>query len=252
MSRPFTRIGTLGFFAAALLAAPVHAEVLQWDVREVFNADVVLNNGAGKGGFVEQGIDGDAGQSDLDGAGRVWMTQSAANAHKNGPEADKRQGLPDDGVFPASELHPEVRLALNNKDDGNNVWRAPTGAAPVTFKVPAKKYDAVHLYMTAGNAREADLMVRIKLDYAGGESSESEVAIKDWFSKIEQSPATYTLISGRDRFNLAGGVYEDSSLGSIFGFVIKPDPERELQSITLSRSEGKGVITFYGGLGVTK
>ena len=234
-------------FGASALAFPVGVPV-DIDVSHLFNHDVILNNGGSDhSGYIAQGIYGDSTQDQVDKAGRIWMTQSVANAHTGGP-AGSRNGLPDDGFFPANAYHPDIHLFYNNNDDGPNALTSTASNFSFTFDVLHHVYADLMIFATTGSGTST---LNVTLNYQDGSSDTRSIYVPDWYHEITQGADRFYLIDGLDRLNRSNGNYENSNDPAIFGFYLHPDTSKVLTSVDVQKVGGGGSrLNFYGATGI--
>ena len=239
-------------FAAALLALTVglfgcgrvQAQVLQLDISADFNADVVVNDGSGFNDPTQDPIDSgfDLTQN------FCFPTQSVANAAAVPPQTP--DGLPDSAFFPANAFHPDVQLSWSNDDDGLNAWRLANSTGQLLILVPSGSYLEVHVLATSG---QGSCDITLTPSYSDGLGTAVPFVVADWFAEIVPTLDNYYLIDGGDRIQPGSGPgtayeYQDRDDGAIFGFRLRVDPARLLESVLLIRTDTTGYLNAFGGL----
>ncbi|NUN13827.1 MAG: FG-GAP repeat protein [Myxococcales bacterium] len=201
------------------------------DVSSILDADVIVNGTAGNI---------DTTQQSMDTANLCFVTDTAAKTLL-GPSGN---GLPDDGFFPANAFHPDVQLGYTNTENGLNA-KLSTGG---TFTVPVADapYTDIHVFVTCGSGSANYTMT---LHYDDGFSASAAFAVPDWFVEITDTTSRYTLINGLDRANIAGTTAFDANDPAIFGLHMAADPTKTLNEISLARTSGNCVLTFFGAVG---
>jgi hypothetical protein len=232
-----------------LLGAPVAAvaDVVQVDLRALFNADVVLNDGTGVLDPTQQPID----QGLVASGNFCFMTRSVAEATAVAPQTP--DGLPDDAFFAAGAFHPDVQLAWDNADDGLNAWRLQDATATLRIDLPPDAYLEAHVFATAGNG-PCDMTLTPL--YTDGPGVPTAFAVPDWYDDPPPSVDLYHLVDARDRMQPGSGpgtafLYEDGDDAAIFGFRIVTDPARLLEAVSLERTDVSGVLNVFGAVAVT-
>jgi hypothetical protein len=170
-------------------------------------------------------------------------------AVQNGRPASR--GLPDNGFFPATALHPDVQLPYRNNDNGNNLIRLYNQDNVVAIDVPNGAYTSLDLAVLSGQGSSP---LRVDLNYAdGGVALNSTVP--DWFDDpaaltspgkfVEGDGIFYYLRDGLDR--VVGATYENSADPALLGLKFAIDPTRTLQSITVTKLNFSSVLSLLGG-----
>ncbi|MFP4055506.1 MAG: PEP-CTERM sorting domain-containing protein [Candidatus Brocadiia bacterium] len=238
----------LGAFLGTASAGLVPIDL---DVSSLFNSDVILNNGGPDAtGYTAQGIFGDSTQGEVDKAGRIWMTQSVALAHNTSSVGlGDRDGLPDDGFFPATAFHPDIRLAYRNSDDGPNAYTSTSSSASFSFHVAPNRYHQLSILATTGSGSAT---LDATLHYLDGSSeARAGLQVPDWFWSITEDADRFYLIDGLDRLNRSNGNYENSNNPAIFGLNLHPDPTRTLVSVDIQKvGGGSSRLNVYGATGM--
>ena len=207
----------------------------QLDFSDIFNADVVKSDA------------GDAG--DFDGWA-AFITESFASS-----EGNSGDGLPDDGVFPCNEDHPEVDL-VDFDNNGNNCWKV-TGTPSEISDVQNGQYNEVHVYASAGGAGIGSYAkFTLTFHYNDGSSElSSEFTVPDWYENNNiETGDRYFLKNGMDRYvNDGSGYYQDDNDPAIFGFLASSDASKTLTEITITVTENNvGTFGFFGGVATTE
>lgn len=184
------------------------------------------------------------------------ITQSFADR-----EGHTGQGVPDNGVFPATPIHPEFLLS-DFASDINNVWQV-TGTPSRTVAIVSEPYKELHIAASAGGGGVGKFAkFTVTAQYSDGSSETSEeLIVPDWFddSGIEQNYVDdtikrYYLKDGMDRV-VNTGSYENSNDAAIFGFRIplkQQDGTKNVEQLTFNiTSNNGGVFNFFGGMGTT-
>jgi hypothetical protein len=229
---------TLGL---AVLAGAAEAAVVQIDVSALVDSDFVVTNAAGPIDTTQDPLDGPF-------SNRCLVTQSAAAVI----DPIDPDGMPDDGTFPATGLHPDVILEARNGDDGLNALQLTDDAAFFSFLVPPDRYAELHLFMLCG---EGNADINVELVYDVGSILMPPVNVPDWFDDPADTPARYHLIDGLDRVQCDGvGPYHDANDAALFGLRFDPDPTLTLTSLIVTRIAASGdatVLDFFGATAVT-
>lgn len=204
------------------------------NMSSAFNADVIVN---APGGVL------DATQAGIDGGGRNYLTQTAANVIGGG----LGNGLPDNGVINNAILGP-VELGYSNSDSGNNAIRLTNGQT-ATFDFTSNdqgEYGSLYLFGTSG---DGDSVVDVTLSYLDGTSEMRTITIDDWFNDGgELSPGVFALIDGLDRTNGPGNGFEDNNDPAIFAIPLLADSSKILTGLTFNQVQG-GITNIFGATG---
>jgi hypothetical protein len=154
--------------------------------------------------------------------------------------------LPDDGVFPATDRHPLVKLAFSNAEGGSNQVRRSLSEDAYAIPVPPGRYGQFWIFVMSGNGEST---LRLRLSYADGHGEESSLVIPDWYFPVKDGEAR--------RVNLASDLGKWSSSSELMekdhhylhGFDLGPDPRRVLISVRVSKT-AKAVLTLWGATAV--
>jgi hypothetical protein len=219
--RRWAFVGFLALAGSLTVSAGAQAlPAVQIDMREAFNADVIVN------GTTLANLDET--QSPFDLTETSLITQGAAKVLDNCTEDP--DGLSNRGRFAANDDHPLVDLAYDNEKNGKNARRSLTDAPAYTVPVPRHRYRAIHVLASSGNGASA---MGVKLLYKRGPASEEVFIVADWFG--EQSFADYTLVDGRDRADPDASVCHDDDTAAIWGFKAPAKARRTLRAVRIVR-----------------
>jgi len=217
--------------STAAWAAPI-----QIDCTSVFNARPIstYSNGA----LVPWTVG-------IDGAGRAdgFATVSAARANDD----SFVHALPDNGDFPRTADHPDVRLSYNNADDKRAQARAMEGASSCEISIPAKSFQTLFLFFTSA---EGPSEVSATLHYQDGKVQRETIQIPDYYrAPIRSEKSLFALASDLAKWNAKGKMAE-ADHHFIYGWKIRTDDSRPLQSVTLEKTQA-GYLVFWGATGET-
>lgn len=236
-----------------LTSLSVQATPIQFDVRDLFNADVVVNYHNDTFDSTQDPID--AGNNE--GGNFCFLTESAAKQF----DPPSPNGLPDNGFFSANEDHPDVQLAFNNDDNNPNVLRVNSSPEePFSFTVPLAHYTTLHFFLTSGDNQNNNVTFTPTLHYTDGTKEiEDTFSVPDWAQELSSGNSTYSLAKQLGRVNPKNSGYDgveyDSESGNtfaIFGYKVPTDDTKVLQSISLEVSiSGSSVLNFFGATGET-
>jgi hypothetical protein len=227
-------LGSVGADSAGRERRPACVAV-QIDISSTFTADVIANDGAGW----------DGNESSVDHWGSWLITQSAAAARfPSDPD-----GLPDHGLFAATQFHPEVQLAYDNDRNGLNAGQLHTDSEFLSFAVPVGRYTELHLFLVSGDGWSD---ASVQLTYDDGVATVSLARVLDWYDDPTEAPGRYFLINDMDRYTTTG--YNNINAVAVLGLMCTPDPNRRLQSVKLTRTAssqlGLTVLSLLGATGV--
>jgi len=222
-------------------ALPAQAAPAQVDLRDVFNADVIVN---GTPGNI------DSTQSSVDNVSYSLATQGAL-VDCNPPVVQPNwQGLPNNGQFAGNGDHPFVQLAYRNSKSGKNAVRLEA-EQKVSFPVPRDKYRRIHLFAMSG---DGDSSVKVTFRYADDSTTVKNFTIGDWFE--DPATGTYSLKEGMDRMTPDGTTCDESSNqfadADIFGRALRPNENKVLRRMTVKRvlSAEYSILNLFGVTGV--
>jgi hypothetical protein len=156
------------------------------------------------------------------------------------------RALPDDGVFPATDQHPEVRLAFSNAEGGADQVRRSLAQDAYTIAVPPGRYGQFWIFVMSGNGEST---LRLRLSYADGPGEVSDLVVPDWYFPVKDGEA--------GRVNLASDLGKWSSANQLMekdhhylhGFDLAPDSRRVLVSVGVAKT-AKAVLTLWGAAAV--
>ena len=241
-SRFIAAVGALGLAVTFLDAPAARADtVVQFNIDAVLNARPVstLTNGAIVTWTATQGVDGNGSADGYITKAVLMKLGQAGNA------------LPDDGVFPATNGIPEIRLHFANDNpatsfQAHNAHRAV--AASIDFAVPQATYSKVFLALTS--AEGADKLT-VTLTYADATTSMAAFTLTDYDTPIPASTAEvgyFSLISIR-KWSQANQV-GDNAGHQITGVILTPTPGKPLTRITIAKPADGQYLVFWGATGI--
>jgi len=191
------------------------------DFSALFSQDSIRNRSGGSDDLLD---------SSIDGCCRLVTDAYAQN------QSDSGNGLKDNGAFAANAFHPPVQLGYNNNDNGDNVVFLPDTNNSVTVDVAASLVTRLHLFALSANGASN---MQVTLTYADGlDVLTTQVA--DWFDEVKDREVNgdairYHLIDGMDRVDDGFRIgFHDASDPAVFGHVFDVNPQRGLQSFTIT------------------
>jgi hypothetical protein len=231
----------LGGLLMSLLipALPAQAAV-QFDMTDVFNADVIVNGTSG---------DIDQTQSPVDNATYSLATQGALVDCPDPIVQDNWQGLPNDGFFASNQDHPNVQLAYRNSKNGKNAARLEADDK-VSFPVPHDKYRRIHLFATSGDDASS---VKVTFKYMDDSTTVKNFTIADWFE--DPATGTYALKDHMDRMEPDGATCDESGHetvdAAVFGKGMTPNDNKTLKRMAVKKIPGAGhsILNVFGATG---
>ena len=213
--------------------AGILAPTVPFDVSSTFNADAIVNR---TGGVT------DTTQTAVDATNRALITQSFATF----ADSTLGNGLPDNGLFSATNFHPDIQLSYKNSDNGYNAHLIKTSTGSFTFNVSGQ-YAYVHLGLTS---TEGSSDVHLTLNYSDGTTQTSNSqTIPDWFNEITESKTLYYLINHLDYSQPDGTGFNNANDRAIFGVKFSANAAKTLQSITVEKTASTGYLVFLGATG---
>jgi PGF-CTERM protein/surface glycoprotein (TIGR04207 family)/PGF-pre-PGF domain-containing protein len=211
------------------------ATTSQLDFSGIYNADVVRGTA-------------DSTDGDFDNGGYTLVSSSVAQ--NNGNPAD--DGVPDDGVFAATDVHPKFDLADFDSAD-SNAWQT-TGTGSVTASVNDGQYNTTHVVASAGGAGTGNQAnFEVELHYADGSTETSQnFTVPDWFGNPPSDPG-YALRDDMDRYSTTFDEYRDRDAAALWGYAVKTNSSKTLQQVTINVTNNEaGSFNFFGGAATTQ
>ncbi|MEH2450965.1 DUF4347 domain-containing protein [Nostoc sp.] len=213
--------------------AGILASTVPFDVSSAFDADAIVNR---TGGVT------DTTQTAIDAGNKALITQSFATS----ADSTLGNGVPDNGLFSATNFHPDIQLSYRNSDNGNNAHLIKTSTGSFTFNVSGQ-YAYVHLGLTS---TEGSSDVHLTFNYSDGTTQTSNSqTIPDWFDEITESKTLYYLINDLDRSQADGTGFNNANDPAIFGVRFSANAAKTLQSITVEKTASTGYLVFLGATG---
>jgi hypothetical protein len=236
----YTFLGGL-LLSCLIPALPAQAAPVQVDMRDVFNADVIVN---GTSGNI------DSTQSPVDNVSYSLATQGALVDCDPPVVQPTWQGLPNNGQFAGNGDHPFVQLAYRNSKFGKNAVRLEADQK-VSFPVPRDKYRRIHLFAMSG---DGDSSVKVTFRYMDNSTTVKNFTIGDWFE--DPATGTYSLKEGMDRMTPDGTTCDESGHESVdadvFGKALRPNDNKVLRRMTVKRvlSAESSILNTFGVTGL--
>ncbi|MEH2314295.1 MAG: DUF4347 domain-containing protein [Nostoc sp.] len=213
--------------------AGILAPTVPFDVSSAFNVDAIVNR---TGGVT------DTTQTAVDATNRALITQSFATF----ANSTLGNGLPDNGLFSATNFHPDIQLSYRNSDNGYNAHLIKTSTGSFTFNVSGQ-YAYVHLGLTS---TEGSSNVDLTLNYSDGTTkTTNSQTIPDWYNEITESKTLYYLINDLDLSNADATGFNNANDPAIFGVRFSANAAKTLQSITVEKTASTGYLVFLGATG---
>ena len=230
------------FRMAALLLALVTsgslggaAEVLQVDVRSILNSRSVSTFTDGTLVGWTRGIDGG-------GSADGYLTEEAARHVGDGGV----KALPGNGFFPANAAHPEVQLNYSNADGRGNQTLCVAGAGGFLFKVPARNFSRMLLFMTSA---EGPSQLTLTLYYSDGSEDRRKKLQPDYYNAPPVADRDFfVLAEGLAKWNAANRIAETSH-HYIHGLDLNPNTAKKLTGVRVDKAR-PGYLVFWGATGV--
>jgi hypothetical protein len=151
-------------------------------------------------------------------------------------------GLPDNALFAANAVHPQVRLSWTNASNGSNS-RVVKDTTPFTFSVPPRAYGQLQIYaLSTEGSTTANFTVTYSDNTTNGGTA---VTIADWFNP--PTAGQFSLVTGLDR--IRNGTSVSNGGAAIFGVNLNPDMSKAVKQVTIARVDPGGFLVFYGAAG---
>ncbi len=158
-------------------------------------------------------------------------------------------GLPDDGVFAASDVHPEIVLHFSNAagatEPQTHLLRAMD---TLDLPVPVTTYSKLIVVLTSTAGATP---VTLTLRYGDGSSSPVSFMLSDWVDALPAGPPTFfKLIDALRKWDAKGNI-NDLPIHGIAAVVLTPDANKPLASVQIAKTGGTNqYLTFWGATGV--
>jgi len=170
---------------------------------------------------------------DFDGFAALITNTVAGNNSNSG------DGLPDNGVFPATSTHPRIELDTEHTNNSNNAWQA-SGTGQITTSVSNGQYEAIHIISSAGGTGVGTpAKFETTLHYADESTGTSqEFRVPDWFGDEPSDPG-YALIDGMDRYNIEQEFYDNADEPAVWGFAVPANSNKTLENALVAEIVGE-------------
>jgi hypothetical protein len=207
-------------------------QVIQIDVKSILTTRSVTTFSGGSISIWKNGVDLSNG----------YMTLSAATA----TGSSSLKALPDDGVFPATERHPQIVLNYNNNDNKSNQTLYVTGIGGFTFPVPEKCYSQLMLSLTSAAGSSG---ITVTLNYTDATETKT-FTVPDYYNDIVSSNVNWFYVAHDLGKWSKGNVLVEAGHHNIDGLNIWPNPSKILKSITVQKPATAGYLVFWGATGI--
>ncbi|MGZ3813960.1 MAG: hypothetical protein ACXVB0_18380 [Mucilaginibacter sp.] len=208
--------------------------VIQVDISPLLNARPVTTLTSGKLVSWTKGIDGN-------GDGDGYLTHSAAEFN-----GDKdAHSLPDNAIFMANALHPEIALHYNNNDSIHYQARYISGEGEFKIDIPKNHYSAIYLGLTSS---EGPSSLQFELIYADGKDTK-DYLLPDYYENVsEKHPGLSYVATDLAKWGKNDRMTEKDH-HNIHLLRLNIDPQRNLKAIKVKKSKG-GYLMFWSATGV--
>jgi hypothetical protein len=214
------------------LAALAAADTVQIPVGTLLNARPVTTLTGGALIAWTEGLDG------------PYSGEATASAARRMGDAVPK-ALPDDGFFPATSRHPEVRLHFDNADGTGKQVRRSMEADTFSFAVPPGRYRRLMVFCMSANGASS---LSARIDYSDG-SEERALSVPDWFNPVAESdPNRFNLASDLAKWDQANRKTEPDH-HYLHGLELNPMATRTLNRVRIAKTRA-GVLTFWGATGI--
>ena len=156
------------------------------------------------------------------------------------------KALPDNGVFPATEHHPEIVLNYNNNDHVSpQVARIPTNKS-LTIPLTPSRFQAFFVHLSSA---EGPSPIKITLHYGDGSSDVRITSVNDYGKKLTEQNVDWSYVwEDVAKWGKTMAVREAGN-HYITTYSTRPNPEKEMTSVVITAEGGKNLI-FLGATGV--
>lgn len=231
----FTGIGT-GLLASVLFAChcvgaePAQVSAVQINLDPQLNARVVITQKEGQLQLADHALD--SGNS-------ILITRTAAEVSKAG----KIKPLPDSGLIPANDRHPEVKLHYADGDAGPQVYRISARTETCSIPVPAHHYRQMQVFFISANGPTP---ISVTLHYADGSSQKQAAQVPDFFFlPVATEKAWFVLVNDFGKVDKNGKMTETDH-HYIHGFDLNPDSGKLLQKVEITKENSSSVLNLFG------
>ena len=216
-------------------STPTYSQPLtSLDLSSVFNADVIVNNGAGSLDTTQNGWHPAADNT-------CYITQSAA-VQLN---AASGNGLPDNGIITGSPFGYPVKLGYNNASNGNNALFL-TDTSVVTILMPSQmRYSSLYLLGASG---WGDAQVFCMLYYADGSGVGMQYTVDDCYDDGTYIAKPNVAIINDMDWHRSGAWINANEL-AIFAIPLSVDDHSALTRIEIQRISGSDGVCIFGIVG---
>ena len=212
------------------------SRVVQIDVRPLLTGRAVITLKGDELIKWDLGIDGTP-------PGRNGYATESAAKFIGGTYA---KALPDNGVFPATEHHPEIVLNYNNDDHASpQVARIPTNKS---LKIPLtpSRFQGFFLHLSSA---EGPSPIKVILHYGDGSSEVRITYVNDYGKKLTEQNVDWSYVwEDVAKWGTTMAVREAGN-HYLITYSTHPNPEKELTSVVITAEGGKNLI-FLGATGV--
>jgi hypothetical protein len=211
-------------------AAPAGgASTVAPDLSQLLNARVIITQKQGQLQWADHALD--RGNS-------ILITRTAAQVS----QAGKLNPLPDSGLIPANDRHPEVKLNYADGEAGPQVYRISARTNTCAIPVPDQRYRQMQAFFISANGPTP---ISLTLHYADGTSEKRVTQVPDFFfPPTTNNPGWFVLVDDFGKVDKTGKMTE-STHHYIHGFDLNPDSSKVLQKVDLTKEDSGSVLNLF-------
>lgn len=180
-----------------------------------------------------------------DGGGlmNAYATQAVAEMQGQPPA----NSLPNDGVFPASDRHPEVILNFSNDAPATAPQTFLVAAlTPFSFPVPTATYSKLFLFF---NGAAGGSTIHVTLTYSDATTQMADAMVPDYYADISPTdPVIFNIATDLAKWDMNTQINE-ANHHNITGVEITPMAAAMLTEVEVER-EAEGNLVFWGATGI--
>jgi hypothetical protein len=173
----------------------------------------------------------------------AYATQAVAEMQGQPPA----NSLPNDGVFPADDRHPEVILNFSNDAPATSPQTFLVAAmTPFGFPVPVATYSKLFLFF---NGAAGGTTIHVTLTYSDNTTQLEDAMVPDYYADISATdPVIFNLATDLAKWDMNTQINE-ANHHNITGVEIDPMPGAMLSEVEIER-EAEGNLVFWGATGI--
>ena len=213
-------------------------EAIPLDLSNALNVDVIVNG---------SGADVDTDQTPIDGENRAFVTDAHAKSHST-----TGNGLPDEGVIPATQFSPEFHLHYTDADSGRNAVLLDDESDSFTVDLGGVPYRDIHFAVAASSAPSTQ--IRLEVEFVNGSRLFTGKRVDSWRpfpGGPTPSESRHRLVEGLDIGSADGTGVENVNSAVLHGVKFDISSSNPIARMTIRKSDGPKLFVF-GAAGVLR